>query len=56
MYGIHYFERKMFKQAEKKPKVKKVKKGTNGAEAGKEEEDETLGLKPTVYDTLPFQV
>merc|ERR1712106_996054 len=38
------------------PKVKKAKKGTKEAEAEKEEEDETLGPKPTVYDTLPFQV
>jgi len=58
-YGMHwaaYLERKMNKQAEKKPKVKKAKKGTKEAEAEKEEEDETLGPKPTVYDTLPFQV
>merc|ERR1711981_1238859 len=48
---------KMNKQAEKKPKVKKNKKaGGKEAESDKEEEDESLGPKPTVYDTLPFQV
>eukprot|EP00092_Neocalanus_flemingeri_P008590 GFUD01009256.1.p1 GENE.GFUD01009256.1~~GFUD01009256.1.p1 ORF type:complete len:265 (-),score=98.02 GFUD01009256.1:104-898(-) len=55
-YGMHwaaYLERKMNKQAEKKPKAKKTKK----AEAEKEDDDESiLGPKPTVYDTLPFQV
>jgi len=59
-YGMHwaaYLERKMNKQAEKKPKAKKNKKaGAKEAEAEKEEEDESLGPKPTVYDTLPFQV
>jgi len=59
-YGMHwaaYLERKMNKQAEKKPKVKKNKKaGGKEAESDKEEEDESLGPKPTVYDTLPFQV
>jgi len=58
-YGMHwaaYLERKMNRQAEKKPKVKKTKKAGKEAEAEKEEEDETLGPKPTVYDTLPFQV
>merc|ERR1719341_1775203 len=51
-YGMHwaaYLERKMNRQAEKKPKVKKTKKSTpKEAEAEKEEEDETLGPKPTV--------
>merc|ERR1712123_151897 len=54
MHWAAYLERKMNRQAEKKPKVKKAKKGTKEAEAEKEEEDETLGPKPTVYDTLPF--
>merc|ERR1712183_427505 len=51
-YGMHwaaYLERKMNKQAEKKA-------GGKETEAEKEEEDESLGPKPTVYDTLPFQV
>merc|ERR1711982_193984 len=49
--------RKMNKHAEKKPKAKKNKKaGAKEAEADKQEEDESLGPKPTVYDTLPFQV
>jgi len=59
-YGMHwaaYLERKMNKQAEKKPKAKKVKKADKKEpETEKEEEDESLGPKPTVYDTLPFQV
>merc|ERR1711875_125117 len=47
----------MNKQTEKKPKAKKNKKlGAKEAEADKQEEDEGLGPKPTVYDTLPFQV
>merc|ERR1719309_1578244 len=38
-------------------KAKKNKKaGSKEAETEKEEEDESLGPKPTVYDTLPFQV
>merc|ERR1712013_766901 len=59
-YGMHwaaYLERKMNKQAEKKPRAKKNKKaGAKEVEAEKDEEDESLGPKPTVYDTLPFQV
>merc|ERR1712168_539067 len=59
-YGMHwaaYFERKMNKQAEKKPRAKKNKKaGSKDGEVEKEEENESLGPKPTVYDTLPFQV
>merc|ERR1719233_283916 len=59
-YGMHwaaYLERKMNKQAEKKPRTKKNKKAASKEdEAAKEEEDESLGPKPTVYDTLPFQV
>merc|ERR1719184_378043 len=59
-YGMHwaaYLERKMNKQAAKKPRTKKNKKATSKeGEAEKEEEDESLGPKPTVYDTLPFQV
>merc|ERR1712215_660928 len=59
-YGMnwaYYFERKMNKQAEKKPKIKKTKKGHKETETEKEEEEEdSLGPKPTVYDTLPFQV
>merc|ERR1712071_734227 len=59
-HGMHwaaYLERKMNKQAEKKPKAKKVKKADKKEpETEKEEEDESLGPKPTVYDTLPFQV
>merc|ERR1712083_765336 len=57
MHWAAYLERKMNKQAQKKPKVKKTKKaGSKEGEAEKEEEDESLGPKPTVYDTLPFQV
>merc|ERR1712215_427422 len=59
-YGMnwaYYFERKMNKQAEKKPKIKKTKKAHKETETEKEEEEEdSLGPKPTVYDTLPFQV
>jgi len=58
-YGMHwasYLERKMNRQSEKKSKAKKAKKGSKEQEAEKEEEDEALGPKPTVYDTLPFQV
>merc|ERR1719309_1122680 len=59
-YGMHwaaYLERKMNKQAEKKPRTKKNKKAASKeGETEKEEEDESLGPKPTVYDTLPFQV
>jgi len=63
-YGMHwaaYLERKMNMKAEKKPKAKKVKK--SGSEKKKDQESENedddesiLGPKPTVYDTLPFQV
>ena len=57
MHWAAYLERKMNKQAEKKPKAKKNKKAaTKEGDAEKEEEDESLGPKPTVYDTLPFQV
>jgi len=59
-YGMHwaaYLERKMNKQAEKKPRAKKNKKAVGKeAETEKEEDDESFGPKPTVYDTLPFQV
>jgi len=61
-YGMHwasYLERKMNLKSEKKPK--KVKK--SGSAQKKEQDSETedddesiLGPKPTVYDTLPFQV
>jgi len=41
----------------KKPRTKKNKRAASKeGEAEKEEEDESLGPKPTVYDTLPFQV
>merc|ERR1719320_604011 len=59
-YGMHwaaYLERKMNKHAEKKPRAKKNKKAVGKeAETEKEEDDESFGPKPTVYDTLPFQV
>jgi len=60
-YGMQwaaYLERKINKQAEKKPKAKKTKK-TDKKEPEAEKEDDAesiLGPKPTVYDTLPFQV
>merc|ERR1712013_302599 len=58
-YGMHwaaYLERKMNRQAEKKPRAKKNKAVGKEAETEKEEDDESFGPKPTVYDTLPFQV
>jgi len=57
-YGMHwasYWERKMNRQAQKKPKTKKTKKTDQKDESDKED-DEELGPKPSVYDTLPFQV
>merc|ERR1711915_68868 len=57
-YGMHWashWERKMNRQALKKPKTKKTKKTDQKDESDKED-DEELGPKPSVYDTLPFQV
>jgi len=57
MLWATYMERKMNKQAVKKLKSKKSKKTeTKEIETDKDVCDDTLGPKPTVYDTLPFQV
>merc|ERR1719495_1675181 len=57
-YGMNwasYLERKWNKQAEKKPKLKKAKKETK-IEKEEDKDDNSHGPKPSVYDTLPFQI
>merc|ERR1719500_567312 len=56
-YGMAWaqFLEQKFVAPKKEKKVKKSKKA-EVKEASKEEEDELASLKPSVYDTLPFQL
>lgn len=58
-YGMgwaNYLEQKFLAPKPKEKKVKKVKKSEVNKEESKEAVDEFEHLKPSVYDTLPFQL
>ena len=58
-YGMgwaNYLEQKFLAPKPKEKKVKKVKKSEVNKEESKEVVDEFEHLKPSVYDTLPFQL
>lgn len=57
-YGMawtQFLEQKFLAPKPKEKRVKKSKKAEVKGEA-KEEEDELISLKPSIYDTLPFQL
>jgi hypothetical protein len=57
MGWAHFLEQKFLAPKPKEKKAKKVKKAEGKDEgAVKEVEDEWEALKPSVYDTLPFQL
>ena len=58
-YGMgwaNYLEQKFLAPKPKEKRVKKVKKTEVNKEESKEVVDEFEHLKPSVYDTLPFQL
>jgi len=58
-YGMgwaHYLEQRFLASKPKQKKEKKAKKNDNNNKEEAKEEDEFGHLKPSVYDTLPFQV
>jgi len=58
-YGMgwaQFLEQKYLSPKPKEKRVKKTKKADTTKEEQKEEEDEWAHLKPSVYDTLPFQI
>ena len=58
-YGMgwaNYLEQKFLAPKPKEKRVKKAKKSEVVKEESKEEVDEFEHLKPSVYDTLPFQL
>ena len=56
MGWAQFLEQKYLSPKPKEKRVKKTKKADATKEEQKEEEDEWAHLKPSVYDTLPFQI